>query len=105
MVYMICMEYIDVLAELSEYIKTEFRKRLQEIQGMEKKQNEHALCQAKTKSNKQCTNKATCCNNTVCKLHKNYIILCREVKQQDIVYHNHLPNLFRDDCPRCAIAH
>ena len=61
---------------------------------------EKNMCRAVTKSNKRCTNKASCHGMTLCKKHKNFEIVERKAPTF-IIYHNHLPHEKSDDCPKC----
>ena len=87
----------DYIAMMKIYITNELKKHC--VNALSTIQ----LCQAKTKDNKQCTNKASCCDNTLCKKHKNYVVQKRNTPSC-VIYHNHLPNEIAYDCPRCLLS-
>ena len=55
-------------------------------------------CEGKTKKGVRCKFSA-CEGMRVCKKHKDYNIIEREVCE--IIYHNHAPGEFNVDCPKC----
>ena len=59
------------------------------------------VCRAVTRDKKKCTRKACCRQNTVCKMHKDFVVPLRR-SEIPALYHNHLPGEYRGDCLLCS---